>query len=172
MTGPRRIVRPSARRIGIPTDVIVWRSALFRTRFSSAAGLRPVSQKARIAFIDIVFTAPCHAVVAGSQAGLVDVDLVRLHCIEAEYFCTELRCDLRVAVALLILLRDLERAKCLDLILRRAWFGKTSPVPAGEILSRAESWRPWRAYAAMLLWRHYQQSSLPGDRPGSKQRRR
>jgi AraC family transcriptional regulator of adaptative response / DNA-3-methyladenine glycosylase II len=25
----------------------------------------------------------------------------------------------------------------------------------GEILERAEAWRPWRAYAAMLLWREH-----------------
>ncbi|HLT91788.1 MAG TPA: AlkA N-terminal domain-containing protein [Woeseiaceae bacterium] len=30
-------------------------------------------------------------------------------------------------------------------------------VPAAELAARAEQWRPWRAYAAMLLW-----SSLPG----------
>lgn len=26
-------------------------------------------------------------------------------------------------------------------------------IPEREILARAEAWRPWRAYAAMLLWR-------------------
>ena len=26
-------------------------------------------------------------------------------------------------------------------------------APEREILARAEGWRPWRAYAAMLLWR-------------------
>jgi len=31
-------------------------------------------------------------------------------------------------------------------------------VTPKELESRAESWRPWRAYAAMLLW-----SSLPGS---------
>jgi AraC family transcriptional regulator of adaptative response / DNA-3-methyladenine glycosylase II len=25
-------------------------------------------------------------------------------------------------------------------------------VAAAELLARAESWRPWRAYAALLLW--------------------
>lgn len=27
-------------------------------------------------------------------------------------------------------------------------------VPAGELKRRAEQWRPWRAYAALRLWRH------------------
>ena len=38
-----------------------------------------------------------------------------------------------------------------DLGLRKAVGGGT-PVPEREILQRAESWRPWRGYAAMLLW--------------------
>jgi AraC family transcriptional regulator of adaptative response / DNA-3-methyladenine glycosylase II len=41
-----------------------------------------------------------------------------------------------------------------DLVLRRALGG----VSAGEVLARAERWRPWRAYAAMHLW-----TSLAGD---------
>lgn len=36
-----------------------------------------------------------------------------------------------------------------DLVLRRAAGG----VTAAQLLKRAESWRPWRAYAAMHLWR-------------------
>jgi AraC family transcriptional regulator of adaptative response / DNA-3-methyladenine glycosylase II len=36
-----------------------------------------------------------------------------------------------------------------DLGLRRAL-----GVGARELASRAEGWRPWRAYAAMLLWQH------------------
>jgi AraC family transcriptional regulator of adaptative response / DNA-3-methyladenine glycosylase II len=39
-----------------------------------------------------------------------------------------------------------------DLGLRRA-AGKQEPVSAEELRQRAESWRPWRAYAAVLLWR-------------------
>ena len=34
-----------------------------------------------------------------------------------------------------------------DLVLRRAWGGT-----AKELAAAAETWRPWRAYAAMLLW--------------------
>jgi AraC family transcriptional regulator of adaptative response / DNA-3-methyladenine glycosylase II len=36
-----------------------------------------------------------------------------------------------------------------DLVLRRA----AGNVTERELLVRAESWRPWRAYAALLLWR-------------------
>ncbi|MEO6528359.1 MAG: DNA-3-methyladenine glycosylase 2 family protein, partial [Gemmatimonadaceae bacterium] len=36
-----------------------------------------------------------------------------------------------------------------DLVLRRS-AGNLSPV---ELLRAAERWRPWRAYAAMHLWR-------------------
>jgi AraC family transcriptional regulator of adaptative response / DNA-3-methyladenine glycosylase II len=37
-----------------------------------------------------------------------------------------------------------------DLVLRRAIDGATMTARALEAL--AEPWRPWRAYAAMLLW--------------------
>jgi len=36
-----------------------------------------------------------------------------------------------------------------DLGIRKAF----AMAPEREILARAEAWRPWRAYAAMLLWR-------------------
>lgn len=36
-----------------------------------------------------------------------------------------------------------------DLVLRRA----TGDVTAAQLLRRADAWRPWRAYAAMHLWR-------------------
>ena len=39
-----------------------------------------------------------------------------------------------------------------DVALRRA-AGRGSLVPPAELLRRAERWRPWRAYAAILLWR-------------------
>ena len=38
-----------------------------------------------------------------------------------------------------------------DLGLQKALSGQ-GRVTAATLLSRAESWRPWRAYAAMLLW--------------------
>jgi AraC family transcriptional regulator of adaptative response / DNA-3-methyladenine glycosylase II len=44
-----------------------------------------------------------------------------------------------------------------DLGLLKAVSKKTRISPA-ELLGRAEAWRPWRAYAALLLW-----SSLSGS---------
>ena len=43
-----------------------------------------------------------------------------------------------------------------DLILQRA-AGNGERVTARHLLELSESWRPWRAYAAILLWRHYQE---------------
>ncbi|HKS21797.1 MAG TPA: AlkA N-terminal domain-containing protein [Thermoanaerobaculia bacterium] len=45
--------------------------------------------------------------------------------------------------------RDADAFPHTDLGVRKA-FGM---APEREILARAEAWRPWRAYAAMLLWR-------------------
>ncbi|MBK8124242.1 MAG: DNA-3-methyladenine glycosylase 2 family protein [Dokdonella sp.] len=39
-----------------------------------------------------------------------------------------------------------------DLVLRKI-IGKGTPVTERKMLERAEAWRPWRAYAVMLLWR-------------------
>ena len=36
-----------------------------------------------------------------------------------------------------------------DLVLRKA----AGNISARDLLARAEAWRPWRAYAAILLWR-------------------
>lgn len=54
-------------------------------------------------------------------------------------------------------LRDPDAFPHGDLILRRAVNVGAPPLTAGQLLERAESWRPWRAYAVMLLWRNYQQ---------------
>lgn len=40
-----------------------------------------------------------------------------------------------------------------DLVLRRMASGGAAPLSARELQSRAEAWRPWRAYAAVHLWR-------------------
>lgn len=45
-----------------------------------------------------------------------------------------------------------------DLILRRAAAPKGETLTAKQLLERAEAWRPWRAYAVILLWKHYQQT--------------
>ena len=39
-----------------------------------------------------------------------------------------------------------------DLVLRRAAAGEGRTPSAGDLIRRAEAWRPWRAYAAVLLW--------------------
>ncbi|MEZ5491621.1 MAG: AlkA N-terminal domain-containing protein [Gammaproteobacteria bacterium] len=58
-------------------------------------------------------------------------------------------------------LRDPDAFPHGDLILRRALHLGSSPLSPGQLLERAEYWRPWRAYAVMLLWRNYQQSREP-----------
>ncbi len=45
-----------------------------------------------------------------------------------------------------------------DLILRRAAAKKGETLRPKMLLQQAERWRPWRAYAVILLWKHYQQS--------------
>jgi 3-methyladenine DNA glycosylase/8-oxoguanine DNA glycosylase len=45
--------------------------------------------------------------------------------------------------------RDPDAFPHTDLGVRKAF----NMAPEREILARAEAWRPWRAYAAMLLWR-------------------
>ncbi len=45
-----------------------------------------------------------------------------------------------------------------DLILRRAAASKQETLSPKALLGRAEVWRPWRAYAVILLWKHYQQT--------------
>lgn len=47
-----------------------------------------------------------------------------------------------------------------DLILRRAAAPKGETLSAKELRVRAEGWKPWRAYAVILLWKHYQQAGL------------
>jgi AraC family transcriptional regulator of adaptative response / DNA-3-methyladenine glycosylase II len=54
-------------------------------------------------------------------------------------------------------LRDPDAFPHGDLILQRALAPEGETLPARKLLDMAESWRPWRAYAVMLLWRHYQQ---------------
>src|SRR5262249_56766684 len=40
-----------------------------------------------------------------------------------------------------------------DLVLRRAAAGSGPSLSERALLARAEAWRPWRAYAALHLWR-------------------
>jgi AraC family transcriptional regulator of adaptative response / DNA-3-methyladenine glycosylase II len=48
-------------------------------------------------------------------------------------------------------LRDPDAFPCGDLGLRKA-VSPGAPVTSRELQAMAETWRPWRAYAAMLLW--------------------
>jgi AraC family transcriptional regulator, regulatory protein of adaptative response / DNA-3-methyladenine glycosylase II len=47
-----------------------------------------------------------------------------------------------------------------DLILRRAAAPKGETLTPKILLQRAEIWKPWRAYAVILLWKHYQQTQM------------
>ena len=40
-----------------------------------------------------------------------------------------------------------------DLMLQRAFPQEAPRLSAKALIARAEAWRPWRAYAVMLLWR-------------------
>ena len=40
-----------------------------------------------------------------------------------------------------------------DLVLRKVLADGDRPLTPTAVRSRAEAWRPWRAYAAVLLWR-------------------
>jgi len=44
-----------------------------------------------------------------------------------------------------------------DLILQRAAASSGQRLSARQLRKKAECWQPWRAYAVMLLWRHYPQ---------------
>ncbi|MCP4545206.1 MAG: DNA-3-methyladenine glycosylase 2 family protein [bacterium] len=52
-----------------------------------------------------------------------------------------------------------------DLGLRKALVGNDDKLPTGTTLrKRSEIWRPWRAYAAMLLWRNLADNTEKGRR--------
>lgn len=59
-------------------------------------------------------------------------------------------------------LRDPDAFPAGDLGLQRALSNGRVPA-AGEIQERTEGWRPWRAYAAMVLWKKYGQQTKKGD---------
>jgi AraC family transcriptional regulator, regulatory protein of adaptative response / DNA-3-methyladenine glycosylase II len=55
-----------------------------------------------------------------------------------------------------------------DLILRRAATLATElPLTEVQLRQRAEAWRPWRAYAAMLLWSTYNKEPMMHNSVGS-----
>jgi len=50
-------------------------------------------------------------------------------------------------------LRDPDAFPAGDLVLRAAVSGNGERLAPRQLLERAEAWRPWRAYAAVLLWK-------------------
>ncbi|WP_437606401.1 AlkA N-terminal domain-containing protein [Sorangium sp. So ce834] len=60
-------------------------------------------------------------------------------------------------------LREPDAFPATDLGLRRALGG----VSGADLLAMAEAWRPWRAYAAMLLWTADAQGARPAERENS-----
>lgn len=62
-------------------------------------------------------------------------------------------------------LRDPDAFPATDLVLRRRAERLGLGSSARELLRRADRWRPWRAYAAQLLWDQLPDTSPNGDRP-------
>jgi AraC family transcriptional regulator of adaptative response / DNA-3-methyladenine glycosylase II len=60
--------------------------------------------------------------------------------------------DWTVQYILMRVVREPDAFPAADLGLRRAAASGPDPLPARRLLERAETWRPWRAYAAMHLW--------------------
>jgi AraC family transcriptional regulator of adaptative response / DNA-3-methyladenine glycosylase II len=63
-------------------------------------------------------------------------------------------------------LNDPDAFPAQDLVLLRAASSGGRPLAPGDLMARAEAWRPWRAYAAMYLWR----ASSPEVREPPKER--
>ncbi len=53
-----------------------------------------------------------------------------------------------------------------DLMLQRAFPRDAPRLSPRALIERAEAWRPWRAYAVILLWRDL--VSMPGDKPAKR----
>ena len=49
-------------------------------------------------------------------------------------------------------LGDPDALPAADMVLRRVAGGRSGPLSVQQMQSRAESWRPWRGYAAVQLW--------------------
>ncbi len=70
-----------------------------------------------------------------------------------------------------IALRDLNDPDAFpqgDLILQRAAAGEGDPLSARELLEVSTAWRPWRAYAVMLLWHAYATQKAADAAPRSE----
>jgi len=69
-------------------------------------------------------------------------------------------------------LREPDAFPASDLGLRRALGRNGAPLREGRLAAIAEGWRPWRAYAAMLLWSGPVRRHRPGDRGSRRHGRR
>ena len=90
--------------------------------------------------------------------GDVDFDFAQ----DADKFCRRLTAiagigDWTAQYVAMRVLKSPDALPASDLGLRKA-FGAEQPISANELTNRAEEWRPWRAYGAMLLW-----NSLSGN---------
>lgn len=90
--------------------------------------------------------------------GQVDFDLAQ----DPQAFCAKLKTirgigDWTAEYVAMRALKNPDAFPASDLGLRKA-IGDRAAAPARTLQDRAEAWRPWRAYAAMLLW-----DSLPAS---------
>jgi AraC family transcriptional regulator of adaptative response / DNA-3-methyladenine glycosylase II len=69
-------------------------------------------------------------------------------------------------------LREPDAFPASDLGLRRALGRNGAPLSERELVAMADAWRPWRAYAAMLLWSGAARRHRRGDRGSRSERRR
>jgi AraC family transcriptional regulator of adaptative response / DNA-3-methyladenine glycosylase II len=68
-------------------------------------------------------------------------------------------------------LREPDAFPAADIGLMRALTGPDGRRPSpGELLARAESWRPWRAYAALHLWAHDARAAVTAKESAGKSR--
>jgi AraC family transcriptional regulator of adaptative response / DNA-3-methyladenine glycosylase II len=59
-----------------------------------------------------------------------------------------------------------------DLVLQKAVPNDGSRMGAAALTTRAEGWRPWRAYAVLQLWRDSMPVQLPATRDAAARARR
>jgi len=96
--------------------------------------------------------ATIRALASAVQKGDVDFDFAQ----DPGEFCERLKSiggigDWTSQYIAMRVLKNPDALPASDLGLRKA-FGADKPVTTNELTIRAEDWRPWRAYGAMLLW--------------------
>jgi len=134
---------------------------------------------------DLAFLFPTAAVLAESDIAAIGLPETRAEAIRSlaravasDELDLDGPCDLADAIARLTALRGIgewtahyiamralhepDAFPHSDLGLRRALANSAGPISASRLRKRSERWRPWRAYAAMLLW-----TSQPSDTIGA-----